>query len=46
MSVEEAVALGDGMMKEAKEGKAYLRWEVDIVVGRRPERVEGREFEL
>ena len=29
--------LRDGMMEEAKEAKAYLKWEIDIVVERKPE---------
>jgi hypothetical protein len=35
--MEEAVALGKGMMEETRDGNAYLRWEINIVIGRRPE---------
>jgi hypothetical protein len=35
MSVEEALALREGMIEESEKGKAYLRFEFDIVVGRK-----------
>jgi hypothetical protein len=37
MAIQEAVALGEGMLEEARDGKAYLRWDATIVVGRKPE---------
>jgi hypothetical protein len=37
MTMEEAVALGHGMMNEVEMGKAYLRMDLHIVVGRKPD---------
>lgn len=37
LTVEEVVALSKGMLAEVEGGKAYLRMDVDIVIGRKPE---------
>lgn len=42
MTVEEAFTLGEAMLGEAREGKAYLRFEFDVVVGRKYQEVKMR----
>jgi hypothetical protein len=37
ITVAEAVKVGERMQKEAKQGKAYLRFDFNIVTGRKPE---------
>lgn len=37
ITFEEAVALGEGTVKEAEKGKAYIRFEFDVAIGRKAE---------